>query len=417
MARGSSHDVCFQPLSRQFQPCSNPFLASPPFLAVVLTVVLAHPRLPSFFIARVTHEPSALMPDTIFSEKRTRSQITLPDDILQVPQRSPLKDARSALRNYTIPTDTRMPTKILPDDATDDELLLSPRKDVSSTRVPHLSKRSASPPPENGQSPRSSLDERDSKRIKRDASRGGINIESTDIIPLHRTLMHVRNHSEPNYTFTNHSSRKLFKTASNKPASSDSYPCPSTPGPSGKERAQSVPLFSTSYPIPHIDLKNPPPSPYRIRARSRSPSKEREPKLRITSLTLPPVLGSIPDESLKGMEVDDPAETQQRQPHLLTGSESALVNDAFPTPDIVASSASPEVEINRPEPPSTPATGQGYGCLDHLSPLTPLPVTPHPSILAADAKDRFASLSGWDYLSGGVVCLVNSSISDINIGT
>lgn len=211
------------------------------------------------------------MPDTIFPEKRTRSQITLPDDILQVSQRSPLKDARSALRNYTTPTDTRIPTKGLSDDATDDELLLSPRKDASSTRVPHRSKRSASPPPENGQSPRSSLDERDSKRIKRDTSPERINMENTDNIPLHRILTHVRNHSEPNYT--NHSSRKLFKTASNKPASSDTHPCPSTPGPSGKERAQSVPLFSASYPIPHIDLKNPPPSPHRIRARSRSPSK------------------------------------------------------------------------------------------------------------------------------------------------
>ena len=398
-------------MSRQFQPCSNPF--SPPFLAAVLTVVLAHPRLPSLFISQVTHEPSALMSDTIFSEKRTRSQITLPDDILQVSQRSPLKDARSALRNHTTPTDTRIPTKVISDGATDDELLLSPRKDASSTRVPHRSKRSASPPPENGQSPRSSLDERDSKRIKRDTSPEKLNIENTDIIPLHRTLMHVRNHSEPNYT--NHSSRKLFKTASNKPASSDTHPCPSTPGPSGKERAQSVPLFSASYPIPHIDLKNPPASPYR--SRSRSPSKEREPKLRITSLTLPPVLGSIPDESVKGMEVDDPSEAeQQRHPHLLTGSESTLVNDAFPTPDFVASSASPEVEINRPELPSTPATGQGYGSLDHLSPLTPLPMTPHPSILADDAKDRFTSRSGWDYLSGGEVCLVKFSISDINIG-
>ncbi|KAF9012471.1 hypothetical protein BDQ17DRAFT_1343966 [Cyathus striatus] len=269
------------------------------------------------------------MSNSMFPEKRTRSQITLPDDILRVSDKSPLKDARNALRNNIAAAALSCETPLLADKS-DDELLLSPRKcDNPSNLLPSygLSKRSVSPPP-GGDYPKQGLplEGRELKRLKQDLDTDGSPDVEIKLVGTSRrpTPTHIRTNSEPTGTSLRRSARK--------------YPKPPTLSPpvsSTKGRAQSVPLLPSSYPMPYIDLANPPASPRRARSRSRSPSKEREPKLRIRSATMKQVvvLAAIPDEAGTMMDIDEklpglrgnPTEATTREPeeHMNDNSSKA----------------------------------------------------------------------------------------------
>jgi len=308
---------------------------------------------------------------TMSSEKRTRSQLSLPDDILILPERSPMKDARIALRNYT--------TNVRPEGSaeSDDELLLSPGKD-SQSRTSSVHKRSASPPlrDEYASRPDSPSNGRALKRIKREA------VTTSEIRP---TSTHSRSASQPNLGNTSYAKSGVSQRLAS--------PLITSPLPS-KDRAHSVPIFSPSFPAPHIDLRNPPPSPRR--ARSRSPSKEI--KLRIMSGPTPAKLETIPDDLTPDMHTDDLtlaslAGTTQLLPTL---SDYARRDANQETPSdrrttTSGYSARPPIPTVH-EPPSTPTTTQQPSLISPLSPLTPLPPTPLPSTHIAISNDRHMAM-------------------------
>ncbi len=158
------------------------------------------------------------MAQQLFPERRTRSQLTLPDDLLlRLPQRSPPEDS---------------PT------------------------------RHSEPPPE--------------RQVKRAKTAPGSSPRKRAGPSSRRT--HARIVSDPNASRARSSTRKR-STPPAEPApvadARDSVESESRPV---NTRAKSVPLFPTFYSSPFIDLKNPPPSPRR--APSRSPEKE-ERKLEI----------------------------------------------------------------------------------------------------------------------------------------
>ncbi|RDB25296.1 hypothetical protein Hypma_007549 [Hypsizygus marmoreus] len=338
------------------------------------------------------------MSTTIFSEKRTRSQVTLPDEILQqLSQRSPLKDARIALRNNTSTlSECSMDVHAEEVEETDDELLLSPGKVLPVPRA----KRSASPSARDEYSSHSDtpVDGRELKRVKRDTepSRNDesdiTNTKNTNarhaFVP---TPTHTRTLSQPETR--KKSSRARSGTASGV-INRDTSPVGTT-GVSGKGRAQSVPLFpaASSSTVIHIDLRNPPPSPRR--PRSRSPSKEREFRI-VSGPMLVPKLDPIPDETNSGMHIDeDVFKSPDSQP--LRPAINSL-NDP-PTIGIISSSedAAQTVPVVQGLPtiievPSTPDTHRPT--MSFMSPLTPLPETPHPSKLEGITNNRYAG-AGW----------------------
>ncbi|KAF5380535.1 hypothetical protein D9615_004724 [Tricholomella constricta] len=278
------------------------------------------------------------MASSIFSEKRTRSQLTLPDRLLfQLSQGSPMKDARTALK-INLNLEPSVDTRVESAEETDDELLLSPTKVVPTTRT---TKRSVSPPPkdEYATRPDSPSDKRELKRQKRDGDGDPApNGEGSSNNPVARSS-HTRSLSQPEPTRKSTRIRSATNSRAGTPAPSNLYSDKNTMP--GKGRAQSVPLFpsSSSSNVLHIDLRNPPPSPRR--PRSRSPSKERE--FRIVAGT-PAVtkLATIPDERSLSLERERPG-------------------TAPPTEE-------PSIHETPPMPVMPP-----------LSPLTPLPETPHPS--------------------------------------
>jgi len=294
------------------------------------------------------------MASSIFSQKRTRSQLTLPDELIhQLGSGSPLKHARAAFINSFVPESVR-------DDA-DDDLLLSPRKTPPTGFNP--AKRSASPMPvhEASSSPRSSSSERGSKRLKRDVDHTTIAAKSA----------HARSMSQPEMTNDIRSS------------------CAAQPVESA--RAQSVPVFpsSSSLIMPRIDFRNPPPSPRR--ARLRSPSKE--PELRVLSGPSVPRLDTIPNETNSIRVVDTANDDSYLRSHPFptfsnseddkvarSGKESAAAVEQPPIPIIF-------------EPPSTPTTQQPKS-LFSMSPLTPIPETPFLPKGMATWKDRYIG-PGW----------------------
>ncbi|KAK2463162.1 hypothetical protein APHAL10511_004817 [Amanita phalloides] len=197
---------------------------------------------------------------------RTRSQLTLPDNLLRsLPQDSPMKHARSVRRLDADP------------------------------------KRSMSPPPHG---------ERESKRAKK----------ASDPEPESRVQ------------------------------------------PPASGRAQSVPMFPTSFSLPFIDLKNPPPSPRR--ARSCSPGKE-EPKLDV-------VFGSRLDIPMD-VEEDMPSPTTQSSATPQTTDISGETTSR-PSPNPAQSTSRP---IVNQDALFTPTIARPNRLLS-LSPLTPLPETPYP---------------------------------------
>src|SRR3984957_5320660 len=112
---------------------------------------------------RLFTDQRVLMSNNNSDSKRTRSQLALPDRILNLPlTRSPLKDARIALRNQFQPllhTPEREASKGTVDEAndSDDEILLSPRKKAKSKH--YLNAISSPTPTLSTKRPSSPLDE------------------------------------------------------------------------------------------------------------------------------------------------------------------------------------------------------------------------------------------------------------------
>ncbi|KAF9039491.1 hypothetical protein BDZ89DRAFT_384030 [Hymenopellis radicata] len=169
-----------------------------------------------------------------FPDKRTRSQLTLPDNLLHLPlDRSPLKDARTRLQSEP-------PASTTPDAAeSDDELLLSPSPSK---------KRAASP-----------------WRANEYASNAAIRSD----LPAAKRLRREGGDIEGDYENTVGTSSSDARLATE---------APSTSSPDKHRRAQSVPAF------PMIDLRNPPGK----RQRSRSPSRPL-PELQYKRIPLPTI--------------------------------------------------------------------------------------------------------------------------------
>jgi len=281
----------------------------------------------------------------VFSGKRTRSQLALPDDILKIPQGSPMKDAKKA---RTAPRGTNNSL-----DETEDELLLSPRKREG------RSKRSVTPEPQDEYSPAfgSPSSGRELKRVKRD------NLEDGKGVDDKMAQYNARNTSETRLSAVK--SQKRPASLSKKPTSTVSAsPPPSVYSPmvSPKGRAQSVPLFTTVG-LPRIDFRNLPSTP--MRSRSSSPAKE---KLRITSETsVKSFLPTISDEDTSAMDMSDGSTSVPEE------KELSLIEKPV------------EIQPLRPRPvvPATPMT-DSLNKFIPLSPLTPITETPFP--VAGDAS-------------------------------
>ncbi|KAF9501779.1 hypothetical protein BDN71DRAFT_1491880 [Pleurotus eryngii] len=273
-----------------------------------------------------------------FGEKRTRSQLVLPDLDFSL-QQSPMKNAKTIAKNSQQPStsDLKLPEEldmvtpkanarqmggsdmVMAGEDSDDELLLSPGKTNNSRDLPHNGnsgvKRPSSPTRHDSYTgrPSGSVPPSPSIRHSKRARRGLEVLEvlgetlNTKLQGGERT---VRASSEPRIIAVTRKKRKRSATPSSmskKPASSASSSSRPAFDYEPKSRASSVPLFPTTFnpilpDVPRYDLHNLPPSPRR--PRSRSPSKEREPKLRIFSNPILPSerLEAIPDETL--MEVD-----------------------------------------------------------------------------------------------------------------
>ncbi|KAG5653515.1 hypothetical protein H0H81_012588 [Sphagnurus paluster] len=333
------------------------------------------------------------MASSIFGEKRTRSQLTIPDNLFQLPQGSPFKDARIALKNNLNSASPRdMIDEVV--EETDDELLLSPLKAVPKVRT---TKRSVSPSPEGEYArPESPSFGRETKRQRRDEddnpkSKGGRSTEDGASVLVRST--HSRSLSQPE--MAKKGTRKRSGTNSGTTTPSPTKPDSSTGIQSAKGRAQSVPLFpsSSSSNILHIDLRNPPPSPRR--PRSRSPSKERE--LRIMSGPSITKLDTIIDESALCMNVEeDIAEASSARAPQNTLDNTAILPNTV-TCSIDASGQSTLSKLPPPteavaiiHEPWTPDTEHAQ--LSPMSPLTPLPETPHPSKFNTNVGDRFMGI-------------------------
>ncbi|KAG6836562.1 hypothetical protein H0H93_006789 [Arthromyces matolae] len=294
------------------------------------------------------------MASAVFNEKRTRSQLTLPDDLLlHLPQGSPLKGARTALRHGNNHEENTSRTDEIVEE-TDDELLLSPGKPVLYV---HTTKRPVSPLPRDDYAfrPTSPSEGRELKRTKLDDSQS----IPTPAYALPSRLTHTRSHSQPGSSTRERLriSGDLTTEAAIKSTSVNSQ----TPG-----RAQSVPIFPLSRPSAtvHIDLRNPPASPRR--PGSRSPSKERELHI-VPGAASIPKLDTIHDDAVLSMHID-----QDVVPGHI-GEIKTLNVLANPTITTASSPLvpSPLVPVITVETMDTPARPKSP-----MSPLTPLPETP-----------------------------------------
>src|SRR5258708_913244 len=182
-----------------------------------------------FYLSHRIHLRSRTAMSDVFPRKRTRSQLALRDDILKIPQGSPMKDAKKAR------TAPRSANNSL--DETEDELLLSPRKREG------RSKRSVTPEPQDEYSPAfGSPSGRELKRVKRD------NLEERKGVDDKMAQYNARNTSETRLSAVKGKSPKRPAALSKKPTSTlSASPPPSVYSPmeSPKGRAQSVPLFTT----------------------------------------------------------------------------------------------------------------------------------------------------------------------------
>ncbi|KAF7428159.1 hypothetical protein PC9H_007380 [Pleurotus ostreatus] len=316
-----------------------------------------------------------------FGEKRTRSQLVLPDLDFSL-QQSPMKNAKTMAKNSQQPSTSDLKLQeeldmdtpkanarqvggrdmIVAGEDSDDELLLSPGKTSNSRVLPHNGnsgvKRPSSPTHHDSYTgrPSGSVPPSPSVRHSKRARRGLEVLEvlgetlNTKLQDGERT---ARASSEPRIIAATRKKRKRSATPSStskKPASSASSRPVFEYEP--KSRASSVPLFPTTFnpilpDIPHYDLHNLPPSPRR--PRSRSPSKEREPKLRIFSNPILPSerLEAIPDETL--MEVDQVPQSHSDSA-LLTGIERGSLSPLSEPPSPVT----PPPATSSPDIPEVP---------------------------------------------------------------
>ncbi|KAG6861163.1 hypothetical protein C0995_003172 [Termitomyces sp. Mi166 len=342
------------------------------------------------------------MTSAVFPEKRTRSQLTLPDDLLfQLSRGSPLKDARTAIRHNNSRTETATSNHEEIVEETDDELLLSPGKPIPTTRT---TKRSVSPPPgdEYDFRPKSPSEGRELKRTKLDNELVALNgqplVKFTHVLPSRPT--HTRSLSQPA------SSKRPIRARSGIVGdSSADPPSQSVPGETestGKGRARSVPLFPSSLPsgIVYIDLRNPPASPRR--SKSRSPSKERE--LRIVSgPAMVAKLDTIQDEVDSAMNIEqDSISLPQPMPYdnknpAKESTSGTTLEELLPPPTPSKKRLAPLVLPAIVEPPVTPMRDPSS-----LSPLTPIPLsplTPIPETLLpakSTSQDNRHVKSGWE---------------------
>jgi hypothetical protein len=326
------------------------------------------------------------MADPILTERRTRSQIQLPDSDFHL-NRSPLKEARAASRNQHESLAGPMM------EFGDDEL------NLVSTKVPSGSKRSPSPSGSelNGDKPRV-------KRLKPDVDLNSSNSENIDSTSP-RTIppTHTRHYSDPSVVFPQGKRRKRSATSS-KPVSASQAatrylsPAPGTPK---KERARSVPLFSSVH-IPVIDFRNPPESP--VRSRSRSPSKE---IFRIK------VVSPIKEIEVNNEESSIGSSHVEKESTGIANSASFIKHPTPPIADTGNSLSDTPASKNDTEAsaaiisligePSTPRPPNPYSI--PLSPLTPIPETPFPTRkLQGSVEDRVNQ--GWTL---GVIAEVRAS--------
>ncbi|KAJ3748557.1 hypothetical protein DFH05DRAFT_572495 [Lentinula detonsa] len=282
------------------------------------------------------------MGDGIFSQGRTRSQLTLPEAPIEL-SRSPLKDARLAVRNRSRLEleGVEAETKRL---AGENEMDLSQPK-LGDKRSP---------------SPAMTTDWPIPKRFK--TSPTGSDAEHS----ITQKPVHSRHFSDSNIL----AKARRKRSATSKPKSSSSsstrHQAPAVL-PSTKERASSAPVFPSFRDVPRVDIRDFPTSP------TRRPLRSREPNLRITFGSLFPLskaLESIPDEA--------------------SAEQNATNAPARDVPIVTLS-----------EIPATPTQTDRLVPTDihaaPLSPLTPLPKTPLFKKLAeadANTEDRFAA-SGW----------------------
>ncbi|KAG6824509.1 hypothetical protein H0H92_006640, partial [Tricholoma furcatifolium] len=326
------------------------------------------------------------MASSVFPEKRTRSQLTIPDDLLlHLSQGSPLKDARRHKNNRKEST-LRVDGEVVDD--SEDELLLSPPK--PGNNATRMTKRSVSPPPQDEYAlkPKSPREWRELKRPKLDfgeeTALNGHPLIMTSHVPPYRPG-HSRSYSQPASGIKSTRVRSgTVSTSSNADASSTTERDETSA--KGKGRAQSVPLFVPPG-IPRIDLRNPPPSPRKHK--SRSPSKE--PELRIVlAPTLVAKLATIPDEA---MNVDEDSSSTV-QPNVTSELSSIDIMTKEPIlPPPTKEKSSPLLLPLIVEPPATPICEP----TSPMSPLTPLPETPLPSKFVGE-ENRYTA-PGWESIA------------------
>lgn len=327
------------------------------------------------------------MAQTIFGERRTRSQLTLPDELLlHLPQRSPLKDARLARRlliqeasssppNTSEAHEQQSMSSSPPPQGVMDESRSRPKRSMSPAPDASTLERHSEPPPE-----------RETKRAKKESDAG----ESHEPTHRRKNTRHTRLASDPSVIRIRRSTRKRPAEQMKPISSTDSTILSSSDWPKMNQRAQSVPLFPSSSSLPFIDFKNPPPSPRR--ARSRSPGKE-EPKLKID---IPPTkLNNAMEEVMEEMEVeeDEPIRAMQEtrpagQPATIP-QHYAQSGPAKPTQPVIAKLTTLQINTNE-QVPNTPTCSRPLS--SPISPLTPLSETPFPAELEKAGDHMGSSL-------------------------
>ncbi|KZP19589.1 hypothetical protein FIBSPDRAFT_559479 [Athelia psychrophila] len=260
------------------------------------------------------------------NDKRTRSQLTLPALNPSTLGRSPLKDARLALRNTSnsqslanpLPLQSKLRASIMATEASDgdDEILLSPKKHtmVAEQCVFKDKKRHSE---ENDEG---AIVERVSKRVKMQVL-PSVTVEERDL----QTNAGVPPSDKP--------------TDSKGPF--DFKPPPQTP--QRQSEAASIPAPS----IPHLDLKS-----------IASPWKSASPAKQFEKLLIP----QTPRQA-GAMEVDR-APSSKGQP--------ASHPPSTPRPSAPAITVQPETPEGQTFNPLT----RNHGMMGPMSPLTPLPPTP-----------------------------------------
>ncbi|KAK0212627.1 hypothetical protein DFS33DRAFT_1283235 [Desarmillaria ectypa] len=271
----------------------------------------------------------------IFCDKRTRSQLTLPDDIYQhLPlSRSPLKDARTALRNQSEPPVPSWLNEGVEDES-EDEILLSPTKAKSV-------KRSASP--------------------SRDAD------YSSNIVSFSEFSTFKRPRRDDDAIGNGKSENVNMPSSPNRHFAELNLGSPGRVGNGSPSKASLTPRRALSVPptFPSIDLRNAPSSPNK----PRSPRKV-TPMLKFMVVVPPAKMESIPDE-----ETQQEGDGQLAEPsQLKEDPHNVLVANAHKTPARTRLTLGP------------------------LSPLTPLPETPIvPPQLYGNLEDRILNASGWGF--------------------